>query len=128
MNRIIRPFFSITAALCVGIMSALSMGGCSDFAFNPIGKWKLTGDRVYMDNKLYSEEKPGYLYMDAGEGKDRSYRKEDLRCGRRGLPGQDLQADRRSGIHGLRQPAGVHRQDSILPVRRPAETGTSVRV
>lgn len=70
MNKILRSFISVTAALCVGVLSAVSMGGCSDFAFNPIGKWKLTGDRIYMDDKLYSEEKPGYLYMDAGEGKE----------------------------------------------------------
>ncbi len=70
MKKILRRIISIAAAVSIGALSSLSMTGCSDFDFNPIGKWKLTSDKTFMDDKLYSEEKIGYLMIDAGEGKD----------------------------------------------------------
>lgn len=33
----------------ISLSSVMLMGGCSDFDFNPIGKWRLTDDIVYYD-------------------------------------------------------------------------------
>lgn len=59
-NRSRRP---ITAFLLItGIVASVaSMGGCSDFGFNPVGKWKLSSDKIYCDGKFFSDEKPGYM-------------------------------------------------------------------
>lgn len=43
------------------MLSCLSMSGCSDFSFNPIGSWKLTSDKIYCDGQFFRDEKPGYI-------------------------------------------------------------------
>ena len=70
MKKKLRALLIITLTLCIAFLSSVTMGGCSDFDFNPIGKWKLTSDKTYLDGKLYLDNKPGYMLMDAGEGKE----------------------------------------------------------
>lgn len=54
---------AIAAVLMIAacLLSSLSMSGCSDFGFNPVGSWKLTSDKIYIDGQFASDEKPGYL-------------------------------------------------------------------
>lgn len=44
-----KKFFALTALLLLVIMS---MGGCADFAFNPIGRWTFVEQRLYTDGTL----------------------------------------------------------------------------
>lgn len=46
MKRII----AITAAVIAAVL--LTMSGCSDFAFNPIGRWEAVEMRTYEDGKM----------------------------------------------------------------------------
>ncbi len=63
-----------TLLLISGIIaSAVSLSGCSDFSFNPIGKWKLSSDIIYCDGKFFSDEKPGYMKTALNDNSDPSY-------------------------------------------------------
>lgn len=43
---------SVIALLGVLVLLVFTMNGCADFAFNPIGRWHFTEQRVYVDNQL----------------------------------------------------------------------------
>lgn len=46
-------------ALCMSVVlmiALICMGGCADFAFNPIGTWHYTEHSFYLDNKLLEQE------------------------------------------------------------------------
>ncbi|MBR2176754.1 MAG: hypothetical protein IJ861_07410 [Clostridia bacterium] len=36
----------------ISVMSLLILSGCSDFEFNPIGKWKFTDDILYQNGEI----------------------------------------------------------------------------
>ena len=42
----------ISAVAVTVVVLALCFSGCSDFGFNPIGRWNLTEDRIYYGDKL----------------------------------------------------------------------------
>lgn len=68
--------------LIITVMTALLISGCSDFGFNPIGRWKLTENRLYVGETLKDKltpdkdprmnnvsivfEKSGTGYVDSG--------------------------------------------------------------
>lgn len=44
--------FFLGITVCISVMSILTLGGCSDFGFNPIGRWKFVLDELYIENSL----------------------------------------------------------------------------
>lgn len=46
-----KRIFSFILAVWVAVFAAL-MSGCSDFGFNPLGKWYIALDEVYADGKV----------------------------------------------------------------------------
>lgn len=70
MKKFLRSLIITVLTICIAVLSAVSMGGCSDFAFNPIGKWKLSSDKTYIDGEVYSDHKPGYLLSASKKNED----------------------------------------------------------
>ena len=42
----------LVASLMILFVFVLALGGCSDFAFNPIGRWNVAEERLYADGEL----------------------------------------------------------------------------
>lgn len=70
MNKTIKSIASVIIITVLCTLSPVSMSGCSDFDFNPIGSWKITSDKIYDDGKFFSDEKPGYLHTVNEETKE----------------------------------------------------------
>ncbi|MGN0538020.1 MAG: hypothetical protein ACI4M3_08605 [Acutalibacteraceae bacterium] len=67
MKKILRVITALTLLCCILMLSA-----CSDFDFNPLGKWKFTSyivnneeciDMVHNTNKLFSPEDPSLYWV-----------------------------------------------------------------
>lgn len=67
MKKVLRAITALTLFCCIFTLSA-----CSDFAFNPLGKWKFTSyiindeeciDSVYESNKIFSSEDPSLYWV-----------------------------------------------------------------
>lgn len=49
-----RKIISVCVVLTICLIS-ICISGCSDFAFNPIGRWSFVENVYYSDDKLYSK-------------------------------------------------------------------------
>lgn len=57
-------FILSTVLLC----SLMIMGGCSDFAFNPIGEWEFSDNIIYSENSAAFSYKTSYIFEKSGTG------------------------------------------------------------
>lgn len=69
-----KKFFTVMLAAWTVVFAAV-MSGCSDFAFNPIGSWKIEQDTVYLNGEVAESVKAEdmtfetfYVFEKSGKG------------------------------------------------------------
>ncbi len=68
-----KTFRLLAAAGLLICLCCLSMSGCSDFDFNPIGNWTLSSNKTYIDDNLFKDDRPGYMLMQTQDSAEPEY-------------------------------------------------------